>query len=272
MGVEGPLMKKLLAAAAVAALVAACSPPAATTTTTATDTAAATTPAELTSNVSATAPYIVAAVADAHRPAADTARDAARHPAETLALTGVQPGWKIAELLPGEGYFTRLFSDAVGPQGRVFAISRAAHDKYEHEVLAGTANVTNLIQPYATFHLSEPADMVFTALNYHDFKITQYQMGDTVALDRAAFAALKPGGVYVIIDHVATSGSAENQAHPLHRIDPDVVRREVESVGFVFDGESQILRNPADPHTASVFDPSIQGHTDQFFFRFHKPA
>ncbi|MFT3727473.1 MAG: methyltransferase [Terricaulis sp.] len=266
-------MKSLFAAVAAAALMAACTPAASTdtATTAATDTAA-TTMVELTSSVQPTAPYIAAAVADAHRPAADRARDAARHPAETLALAGVQPGWKIGELLPGEGYFTRLFSDAVGAQGRVYAVSRAAHDKYEHEVLPGTANVTNVIQPYASFHLSEPVDMVFTALNYHDFKIAQYQMGDTVAVDRAAFAALKPGGVYVIIDHVAAAGSSENQEHPLHRIDPDVVRHEVESAGFVYDGESQILRNPADPHTASVFDPSIQGHTDQFFMRFHKPA
>lgn len=266
-------MQKLLAAVAVAALAVACSPAASTdtATTAATDTATST-PAEMASTVQPTAPYIVAAVADTHRPAADRARDAARHPAETLALAGVQPGWKIGELLPGEGYFTRLFSSAVGAQGRVYAISRAAHDKYEHEVLPGTANVTNVIQPYASFHLTEPVDLVFTALNYHDFKIARYQMGDTVALDRAAFAALKPGGVYVVIDHVAATGSSENQEHPLHRIDPAVVRREVESAGFVYDGESQMLRNPADPHSASVFDPSIQGHTDQFFMRFHKPA
>lgn len=266
-------MKKLLATVAIAALVAACQPaaPTDTTTATATDTPASTTQ-ELTSSISATAPYIVAAVADTHRPAADRARDAVRHPAETLALSGVAPAWKIGELLPGEGYFTRLFSDAVGAQGRVYPISRSATDKYEHSVLAGTANVTNVTQPYDSFHLAEPVDMVFTALNYHDFKINEYHMGDTVAVDRAAFAALKPGGVYVIIDHVATAGTVMDQAHPLHRIDEAVVRREVESVGFIYDGDSQILRNPADPHTASVFDPSIQGHTDQFFLRFHKPA
>ncbi|HVV33753.1 MAG TPA: hypothetical protein VHC73_11055 [Vitreimonas sp.] len=266
-------MKKLLAAVAVAALVAACSPAASTdtNTTAATDTSAATT-TELTSNVAATAPYIVAAVADTHRSAAERAQDAARHPAETLALAGVAPGQKVAELLPGEGYFTRLLSDAVGAQGHVYAISRSASDKYEHNVLIGTANVTNIIHPYDSFTVPEPVDLVFTARNYHDFKINQYRMGDTVALDRAAFAALKPGGVYVIIDHVANAGSVENQDHPLHRIDPALVRREVESAGFVYDGDSQLVRNPADPHTASVFDPAIQGHTDQFFMRFHKPA
>jgi predicted methyltransferase len=139
-------------------------------------------------------------------------------------------------------------------------------------VLVGTANVTNVIHPYDSFTLPAPVDLIFTARNYHDFKINQYHMGDTTALDRAAFAALKPGGVYVIIDHVANAGSVENQEHPLHRIDPALVRHEVEQAGFVFDGESQLLRNGADPHTASVFDPSIRGHTDQFFMRFHKPS
>ncbi|MFZ2030493.1 MAG: hypothetical protein WAU68_09315 [Vitreimonas sp.] len=268
-------MRKLLAAAAIAVLAGACQPASAPSTDTATATAAATTTAaarDINSGVSPTAPYIAAAVADTHRPAADRTQDVARHPAETLALSGVAPGQKIGELLPGEGYFTRLFSMAVGAQGRVYAISRSAHDQYEHNVLEGTPNVTNVIQPYASFTLPAPVDLIFTARNYHDLKIASYNMGDTVAMDRAAFAALRPGGLYVVIDHSAIAGSAVDQAHPLHRIDQDEVRREVESVGFVYDGESQILRNPQDPRTASVFDPSIRGHTDQFFMRFRKPG
>jgi len=268
-------MRKLLFVAAIAALAAACQPASApssdTTSATAVATATGEAPRDISSNVSASAPYITAAVADTHRPAADRAQDAARHPAETLALSGVAPGQKIAELLPGEGYFTRLFSNAIGAQGRVYAISRSAHDQYEHVVLESTPNVTNVIQPYDRFTVPAPVDLVFTARNYHDFKINQYGMGDTMALDRAAFAALRPGGVYVIIDHSAVAGAVEDQLHPLHRIDQAAVRREVESVGFVYDGESQILRNPQDPRTASVFDPSIRGHTDQFFMRFRKP-
>jgi len=225
-----------------------------------------------TSPVSASAPSIVAAIADTHRPDADRARDAARHPAETLAFAEVQPGQKIGELLPGEGYFTRLFSSVVGANGHVYPVSRSATDQYEHTVLVGTPNVTNVIQPYDAYHFPEQLDLVFTAQNYHDMKILQYHMGSTIDMNRMAFAALKPGGHYVIIDHVAATGSQENQEHPLHRIDPAVVRREVESVGFVYDGEMQILRNPADPHTASVFDPSIRGHTDQFAMRFRKPS
>ena len=268
-------MKQILIGVAAAAALAACQPASAPSSDTATAsvTAAATETAhDISSGVSPDAPYIVAAIADTHRPAADRGQDAARHPAETLALSGVAPGQKVGELLPGEGYFTRLLSDAVGARGRVYAISRMAHDQYEHVVLEGTPNVTNVIQPYDRFSLPEPVDLVFTARNYHDFKINQYHMGDTLTLDRTVFAALRPGGVYVIIDHSARAGAVEDQVHPLHRIDQAVVRREVESVGFVYDGESQILRNPEDPRTASVFDPSIHGHTDQFFMRFHKPS
>src|SRR5262249_37298129 len=224
------------------------------------------------SPVAANAPAIVAALADTHRPDADRARDAGRHPAETLAFAEVRPGQKIGELLPGEGYFTRLFSSVVGANGHVYPVSRSASDQYEHSVLVGVANVTNITQPYDNYHFPEPLDLVFTAQNYHDMKIQQYRMGDTIAMNRMAFAALKPGGLYVIIDHVAATGSQENQQHPLHRIDPAVVRDEVESVGFVFDGETQSLRNPADPHTTSVVDPSIRGHTDQFAMRFRKPG
>lgn len=267
-------MQKLLIAVAVAALAAACQPASAPSASTAAATATSTAAAarDINSDVSPSAPYIAAAVADPHRPAGDRAQDATRHPAETLALSGVAPGQKIGELLPGEGYFTRLFSSAVGAQGRVYAISRSAHDQYEHVVLEGAPNVTNVIQPYDHFTLPAPVDLIFTARNYHDLKIDQYHMGSTLDMDRAAFAALRPGGLYVIIDHSAAPGSVEDQTHPLHRIDQDVVRREVESVGFVYDGESQILRNPQDPRTANVFDPSIRGHTDQFFMRFRKPG
>ncbi len=263
-------MRLLLIAAALT--LAACQP-AATTSATSTDTAAdASASRDAVTTVHADAAYIVAALADTHRPAADRARDAARHPAETLALAEIAPGQKVGELLPGEGYFTRLFSNIVGAQGHVYPVSRSASDQYEHKVLEGTPNVTNVIAPYDNYTFPEQLDLVFTAQNYHDMKITQYHMGDSVAMDRMAFNALKPGGLYVIIDHVATAGSEENQANPLHRIDPAVVRREVESVGFVYDGEIQVLHNSADPHTASVFDTSIRGHTDQFAMRFRKPS
>lgn len=267
-------MKRLLIAATAVLLAAACQPASApsTTTTEATTSATAAPVSEATSNIAADAPYIVAALANTHRPAGDRAQDAARHPAETLALSEVAPGQKIGELLPGEGYFTRLFANAVGPHGHVYPISRLAHDRYEHVVLEGAPNVTNVIQAYDSFTLPEPVDLIFTARNYHDFKLESYHMGDTLAVNRAAFAALRPGGLYVVIDHSAPAGAVTDQVHPTHRIDQALVRREIESVGFVYDGESQMLRNPADPRTANVFDEAIRGRTDQFFMRFRKPG
>lgn len=268
-------MRKFLFAAAIAALAAACQPasaPSADTssaTATATSTAAAT--RDISSDVAANAPYIAAALASTRRPADDRAQDATRHPAETLALSGVSPGQKIGELMAGEGYFTRLFSLAVGRQGHVYTIMRLHPSQYEHPVAEDMGNVTTVHADYDRFTLPAPVDLIFTARNYHDLKIASYNMGDTVGMDRAAFAALRPGGLYVVIDHSAVAGSAVDQAHPLHRIDQDEVRREVESVGFVYDGDSQMLRNPQDPRTANVFDPSIRGHTDQFFMRFRKP-
>ena len=115
---------------------------------------------------------------------------------------------------------------------------------------------------------------MFTAQNYHDVAIASYHLGDRGQMNATAFAALKPGGVYIVIDHSAVAGSPvqTDEATALHRIDQATVRREVETAGFVYDGESDVLRNPADARTASVFDPSIRGHTDQFMMRFRKPG
>ncbi|HWA00344.1 MAG TPA: methyltransferase [Caulobacterales bacterium] len=267
-------MKRTLILSALAAALIACSPAAPTATTTAATTSAlAPEPVSaLQSDVAPDAAYITAAIASARRPADDKARDAARHPAETLALSGVKPGWKIGEILPGEGYFTRLFSLSVGRGGHVFTIVRPHASQYEHPVAEDMGNVTTVIAQYTNFTFPEPVDLIFTAQNYHDLQITSYSMGNPVDMDRAAFAALKPGGYFVVIDHSAIAGSAVDQAHPLHRGDQDAIRREIESVGFVYDGESQILRNADDPRTQNVFDPAIRGHTDQFFMRFRKPA
>ena len=113
---------------------------------------------------------------------------------------------------------------------------------------------------------------MFTSQNYHDYPDSFMGKVDPVMLDQQAFAALKPGGLFVVIDHVAPAGAGMQDTETLHRIDPAIVRKQVESVGFVFDGESKALRNPADPHNIKVFDPSIRGHTDQFMYRFRKPA
>jgi len=223
---------------------------------------------------------IAAAVADPSRPAADRERDAGRHPAELLAFAGVKPGQKIADYMPGGGYFTRIFAKAVGPSGHVYAVFpqfMADVDKADVAKIsalpseAGYGNVSYAQEPSAAFTAPEPLDLVWTSQNYHDlqFGLSHDQILD---LDRAIFAALKPGGVLVVVDHVAAPGSGWSAAHTLHRIDPEAIKADMAAAGFTLEAESQVLRNPADPHTATVFDPSIRGQTGQAALKFRKPG
>ena len=218
-------------------------------------------------------PNIKAAVADPSRPAADTARDAARKPAETLEFAKVRPGETVLEIAPGGGYFTRLLSKAVGPTGHVYSSTPPQFAKAVTAIAAepGYSNVTVVgIGPQAMATVPK-VDLVFTAQNYHDLHNPSAKL-DVPALDKAWYDQLKPGGLFVVIDHVAAAGAPVGEtASTLHRIDPAFVRKEVEAAGFKFDGEANFLRNPADNHTLKVFDPSIRGHTDQFVFRFKKP-
>jgi predicted methyltransferase len=225
--------------------------------------------------------YIATAVADPARPPADQARDVARKPAECLAFAGIKPGMKVAEIIPSSGYFTRLFSAVVGPKGEVFALQPPPRPQAEGaaappppavEAIAADphySNVQVLVQPLATPSVPEPVDLFWTSQNYHDLhNVPGIDIG---AFNRAVFKALKPGGIYVVLDHAAEAGSGSRDTSTLHRIDPAVVKREVLEAGFRFDGASKVLANPDDPHTAKVFDPAIRGKTDQFIYRFRKP-
>jgi predicted methyltransferase len=136
----------------------------------------------------------------------------------------------------------------------------------------GYGNVTVMVEGLGKIVDQGPADVVFTAQNYHDLHNPAVPANTAEQVDLAVFAALKPGGVYLIEDHVAAPGAGASVAGTLHRIEPAFARAEVEKAGFVFDGASPMLANPADPHTATVFDPTIRGHTDQFLFRFRKPG
>ena len=222
---------------------------------------------------------IAAAIHDPARPEADVKRDADRKPLEALAFAGVHPGEKVADLIAGGGYFTRLFAKAVGPTGHVYTIQPAEiikiAPKYLDEIKSVTSaypNVSLIIDPLPqALNTPEKLDLVWTSQNYHDMHDPFMGPEDMAAVNKAVFDALKPGGVYIVLDHAAAPGSGVSATNTLHRIDPEAVKREVEAAGFVFDGESKILRNPADPHTANVFDKSIRAHTDQFIYRFRKP-
>jgi predicted methyltransferase len=95
---------------------------------------------------------------------------------------------------------------------------------------------------------------------------------DLSVVNRQVFKALKPGGVYLVLDHSAERGSGLRDTETLHRIDPEAVKQEVTAAGFIFEGESRVLRDPSDARKVSVFDPSIRGKTDQFIYKFRKPA
>ena len=215
------------------------------------------------------------AIADPLRPASEVERDALRKPAEMLAFAQIEGGERIADIRPEEGYFARLFARAVGPEGRVYAFvpnQTAAREPAHADTLATDyPNVTPVTGSLEELSFPEPLDVVFTAQEYHDFVIERFNV-DVAKMNAAVFAALKPGGLYEIIDHQAAAGAGTSGVGALHRIEGSALRAQGEAAGFIFDGETDVIRNPADDHSLSVFDEAIRGRSDQFVYRFRKPG
>ena len=217
-------------------------------------------------------------VADPARPEADRALDADRHPADLLALLDLRAGQTVADVWPGD-YWDRLFSAAVGPAGKVYAVHLAEADKAEDIAtppdgsmpLAGHPNVIAVVTHANTLALPAPADVIWMRQNYHDLYDKFMGPADVPAFNKAVFAALKPGGRFVIIDHAAPDGSGLADTETTHRIDAAVVKSDLAAAGFRFVGESQVLRNLADDRTLLVFHPSVRGKTDQFVYVFQRP-
>ena len=223
--------------------------------------------------------YVKAAVADPAR-GKDAEIDARRKVGELVAFSEAKPGDKVVDLIPGSGYFTRVFSKVVGEKGRVYMLwpkqyaNEARPDVANSGKLAkspGFGNIVVIEQPGEALKLPQPVDVVFTSQNYHDYNDKFMAPATIDSLNRQVFAALRPGGTWVIVDHVAEAGSGVRDTDSLHRIDPAIVRKQVEAAGFVFVGESKVLRNPKDGHKATVFDKSIRRYTDQFAYKFRKP-
>jgi len=220
--------------------------------------------------------YVTAALADPNRPANNKEGDSFRLPAETLAFSGVRPGMTVGEFYPGGGYFTRLLSDVVGPKGHVYGIE---NDRWKSSVEADQAlvasgnwkNVSMDVQPFGTVKFPKPLDIAWVTQNYHDLKIAKYGIVDTLAFDRGVYAALKPGGIYFILDHQGAPGLSDTEIEKLHRINRDVVVKEVTSAGFKLVEEGSFLRRSGDDHTKPIFDESIRGKTDQYALKFVKP-
>ena len=201
---------------------------------------------------------------------------------ELIQFAHVHAGSTIIDVYPGDGDWTRLFSDVVGPEGRVFSFvpAEVAHFKNDPvgkmQTLAtepGRENVEAVSADLVAMpEVTQNADVLWLHLFYHDLHTALAQAkGATAAqFNRVVYEQLKPGGYYVIVDHAAAVGLGTSVAQSLHRIEPAAVREEVEAAGFVLDAESSLLAKSDDPHSIKVFDPSIKGETDRFAYRFLK--
>jgi predicted methyltransferase len=220
------------------------------------------------------------AVTAADRSDDDKKLDAGRKPAEVLAFFKLAPGQKIGELFAGGGYTTELMARIVGDKGTVFAqntkevLDRFARGPWtERAAKPVMAHVVGVERPTDDPFPPEAKnlDAVITILNYHDFV---WQKADRAKLNKKIFAALKKGGVYGIVDHSAAAGSGTRDVESLHRIDEDVVKKEVLAAGFKLDAESDVLRNPDDTRDWNSSPKAAgekRGTSDRFTLRFVKP-
>jgi predicted methyltransferase len=225
---------------------------------------------------------VAAAVAAPGRPADQVKLDAVRKPVEVLKFAGLKRGDMALDLFAGGGYYTEIMAKAVGPRGGVVAFEPAnfMNDKSRAAWAALKARAPNtgvLATPLTAVSLPTAAfDFVMLHLNYHDVYWESAKFGfprmDPDAFLRTVYDSMKPGATIAVIDHVASrGGDTRAVVDKLHRIDPAVIKADFARAGFVLDGESDLLRNPADDHTKLVFDPSIRGVTDRVVYRFRKP-
>ncbi len=226
---------------------------------------------------------IAAAVAGEARTPENIKLDGSRKPAEVLAFFGLKPGMNVIDMFGANRYWAEIIAPAVGPCGSVvvWQPSQFMNDKRRAEFAEFASKQLNVAL------ISSPFENPLLGTNRYDFMIMNLDYLDIywqnperkiprMEPDRfvgAIFAAMKPGAVVGIIDHVANpNDDSRATVEKLHRIDPAVVRADFERAGFILENSSDILRNPADDHSLQVFDPAIRGKTDRFVFRFRKPA
>lgn len=220
------------------------------------------------------------AVANPNRSTADRERDQRDHPAELLRWFGVKPGMTVVDMFAGGGYYSALLGQIVGSDGRVYMHNNAAYLSFAGKAIAERfangplPNVVRLDAEIGALGIPDASvDMVLLVMGYHDlfYKAEDWSVDPTVFFADVN-AMLKPSGVLAIVDHAALPGTGSSVAEQLHRIDEAFAQQDIESRGFRLTGSTDLLRNPADDHTKSVFDPSIRGHTDRFVMRFVKTA
>jgi len=224
---------------------------------------------------------VASAISDPRRPDDQVKLDVNRKPALSVLFSEAKAGDRIADVMSGNGYFTRILSDVVGPSGHVYAYlptEQIAHCSPRE--IAGTQaigrdssyrNVTLLTGSLSDFRLPEKLDLIWMSQSYHDLHDSFLGPANVAVLNKSIFDALKPGGVFLVIDHVAEAGSGLRDTEILHRIDPIRMKNEIEAAGFVLESQSDALRNPDDDHKRAIFYSTIRGRTDQVLFRFRKP-
>src|SRR5215813_8322936 len=215
-----------------------------------------------------------AILANPERPEDERKLDAGRKPDEVLKFFGVKPGDKVADIMAGGGYYTAILSQVVGDKGVVYSANNGfmkgfVKDKLDvrlqNPMFANVKHIDGEIDKLA-LPADGSLDFVLIHLNYHDLVLKNE---NRAAMNKIIFAALKPGGVYGVVDHYAKDGSGSEFTESLHRIDKAVVVKEVTDAGFVLAKEGDMLRHPEDPRTEGVF--KHRGETDRFVLRFEKP-
>lgn len=227
---------------------------------------------------------IQSALTHADRLEGDADEDAWRKADAVLALLDAQPGATVLDYFSAGGYYTELLSHLVGPEGRVIAYNNAPYlafagdkpaQRYADDRLP---NVTQITTPPEELALEpDSLDGILFVDSYHDLywrpedASTWSPVDPKTALSRL-MPALKPGGTVVVVDHVANAGGDPTAVvDALHRIDPEVVKRDFAAAGLTFAGSSDALSHPQDDHTKYVMDPAVRHQTDQMIYKFTKP-
>jgi predicted methyltransferase len=224
-------------------------------------------------------PELRQAMASPRRPEAERKRDIGRKPAETMAFFGIKPGMTVAELMTSNGYFTAVLAETVGESGKVYGLNNQwLRDRFKDTgrplaELLTKGGYKNIVEVSAELEAPQlptsQFDAIFIIWFYHDF----YWMGvDRGDMNKAIMAALKPGGLYGIIDHAAADGVGIGEVAKSHRIEKSVVIEDITQAGFELIEETDVLANPRDPMNVSVFQQELRGSTNQFVLKFRKPA
>ena len=242
--------------------------------------------------------YVTSAVTVPGRSQQDMETDRDRKTVEIIAFSRMKPGDKVVDFIPGEGFYTRIFSKLVGAKGRVYPLvtlsgTRNARLRREADAKAGLHNAVDDVLPIQDVHefkqnvsviwqnvgqyggqfeTPEQADVVWNYGAYHALHTKAQGSPDMVSVNKAIFLAMKPGATYLVADYASAPGKGFADAEALKRSDPEAVKAEITSAGFVFDGESNVLRNPADDHSKPSSDTSLKNKADLYILRFKKPA